>query len=189
MKFLKSISVFSCLLFFSGYVFSPYKMNANKYKLSTSVTINTAPCKVFEYLGNSNNASDWSSFVNRIVPLEGADGTLGSIRRCYKTADTDSWKWDEQTLLLDQCKKRKLSIYNLVNFPMQAPGLYTEQIYQSLKGEKCKLTFTLFFDKNESWFDFMRMKFTAFYIEYIFEKNLQNIKNIIENSTNEYTAK
>jgi len=57
------ISAVSIFMIVSGMiVFSPYgQKNDHKYKLiKESVIINASVEKVFQYLGNSNNASDWS---------------------------------------------------------------------------------------------------------------------------------
>ncbi len=69
--------------------FSPYGYNKSfSYKVITqSIDINATPAKVFSFLGNSNNASKWSSFVDHITVLNidsFADGNTGSRRRCFR---------------------------------------------------------------------------------------------------------
>ncbi len=177
MKWFKySMTAIAGLLFLTVF-FSPFKKQGQSYRMiKTSTIINASPCEVFNYLGNSDNAKRWSSFVSHIKPLRGKDGTIGSFRRCFKDAAEKNEQWDEEIVTVDQCKKRRLTIFNLQNFPVTANGLVTEQIYEWTEEGKCKLSFTLFFDKehNTYWQQF-KMAVFGHYIKNIFDKNLENI--------------
>ena len=166
--------------------FSPFEMRDryNQQAIHVSTTIDASPCEVFDYLGNSDNAQDWSSFVSHIVPLEGQDGSMGSFRRCFKDAKEENEQWDEEVVLVEPCKKRRLTIFNLQNFPIEASGLITEQIYELTKEGKCKLSFTLFFKKehNTFWQQF-KMHVFGYYIKSIFDKNLENINRFTSKSS------
>ena len=87
--------------------------------LKSSITINVTADSVFQYLGNSKNAIEWSSFVDHISPLNGkdfTDGAVGSLRRCFVQEDELGMRWDEEILEIEQSKRRKLSVYNLKEF-------------------------------------------------------------------------
>ncbi len=181
------ISAVSIFMIVSGMiVFSPYgQKNDHKYKLiKESVIINASVEKVFQYLGNSNNASDWSVFVDHISTINSEkinDGKLGSIRRCFVHEDESGETWDEETLIVEQNKRRRLNCYNFRNFSLKANNLLTEQIYQPLESGKCKLTFTLFFNPEKaSYIDIFKMYYAAFTIADAFQQNLRNIKKINE---------
>lgn len=168
--------------------FSPYKKyENNKYRsVDFSIDINVPVDSVFTYLGNSNNAIDWSSYVDHITPLnsnEVQDGTVGSKRRCFKEANEKGIIWDEEIVEVIPNKKRRLTIYDLQGFPLQANGLQTEQIYSSLSENKMRLTFSVFFgDHNPSFMESLKMYYAAYVIHDIFKGNLINVKRIMENS-------
>ncbi len=175
---LKCILLIGVILFIS----SPYKFDSIKKKqiLSTSIIINSPVEKVFNYLGNSKNAAKWSTYVDHITSLNSdfvADGIVGGKRRCFKQANEKGIQWDEEILEIQLNKRRTLSIYNPKNFPLFADGLITEQEYQKINNNKMKLTFTLFFKKEVSWFSNFKLKMSALYIKITFDNNLENIKN------------
>lgn len=167
-------------------VFSPFgNKEGFKYKiLIHTVDINAPVDSVFNFLGNSGNASRWSSYVDHIVPLNGdeiSDGKVGSIRRCYKEASERGQTWDERIILVEKNKRRQLIIYNMQEFDMKADGLATEQLYEVISPLKTRLSFTLFYkDEDPSIMDLLKTYFAAFSVKKIFEKNLSNVKRIIE---------
>lgn len=88
-----------------------------------SVEINAPAEKVYNYLGNSAHAGEWSVFVDHITPLNTdsvADGSAGSRRRCFTTAAETGATWDETITQNIPNKKREIIIYNMINFPMVA---------------------------------------------------------------------
>lgn len=168
-------------------IFSPYKTHGtNQYSsVDVTVVIDVPTDSVYNYLGNSDNAIDWSSFVDHISVLNPEvtrDGTVGSIRRCFKNKNEKGIIWDEEVLEDIPNLKRRLSIYNLQGFPLQAEGLQTEQIYKSLGENKMELTFSVFFrDHEPSLMELLKMNYAAYVIRNIFEANLENIKELTEN--------
>jgi uncharacterized protein YndB with AHSA1/START domain len=173
-------------LFIAMLVFSPYQRYNNfSYRLvKTSIDINAPVSVVFYYLGNSKNASQWSTYVNHIHTLNEdsvRDGMPGSRRRCFVDADEKGAQWDETITEVVPLKKRQLTIYNLKGFPIEAEHLATEQIYETLGNNKCRLTFTVFFKDAEPTFaEYVKMKFAAYIIKSVFLKNLINIKHFTE---------
>lgn len=166
-------------------LFSPYKLDhENQGKIVVSVEINAPVQKVYSYLGNSDNAKNWSSYVDHINSLnsnEYPDGSVGAKRRCFKQKNEKGIYWDEEILENTPNQKRLLSCYNLNGFPLVADGLRTEQLYQKNGINRCKLSFTLFIDPGKSsFFSEFKMTFGAYVVAAIFRKNLQNIKQILE---------
>lgn len=167
-------------------LFSPFKkQDGRTYPLlKCSIDIHVPVDSVFHYLGNSDNASNWSSFVDHIAPVnpeEFKDGTTGSVRRCFVQEDELGMRWDEEIIEIDSLKKRKLSIFNLKDFPMEASGLASEQIYTKVNDSIVNLSFTLFFDtESPNFYTLMKMKIGSYRVKYIFDKNLERIKRICE---------
>jgi uncharacterized protein YndB with AHSA1/START domain len=167
-------------------LFSPYgKHEGFDYKLiKHTVEIDAPVEKVFNFLGNSENAKRWSVFVNHITPLNTdtfADGTPGARRRCYQQADEQGIQWDELITIVEKNKRRQLTCYDLKDFPMTAENLATEQIYEELPGKGCRLSFTLFFYQDRStWWDELKTYLAAYKVKSIYEENMANIKRIVE---------
>ena len=167
-------------------IFSPYGSNAEwGYRcVSTSVAINASAQHAYEVLGNSENARKWSTVVHHIPSLNGdqfADGKLGSKRRCFIREDETGKRWDEEIVIDEFAKKRRLTIYNFVDFPLTTDHLLTEQRYVETSANECRLTFTLFLDEEKaSWLGELKLYFAAYQVEGIFKKNLENIKHLAE---------
>jgi hypothetical protein len=180
MKIRKKILYFSTALLGLSLIivsFSPYQ----KGVIQKSIVINASVEQLFEYLGNSSNASEWSSFVSHIAPLNpliAADGTVGSVRRCYKNEDERGEKWDEEILIAEPNKRRQLSIFNLQNFPINSDNLRTEQIYERLDSQQCRITFRLFLTEKARISDHAKMYLASFRIANIFQRNIENIKEL-----------
>ncbi|MEO6638683.1 MAG: SRPBCC family protein [Ginsengibacter sp.] len=187
------LSVLLLLLFIIAIMvwLSPY---GGDKRFSHEVIIQTidihAPAeRAFLFLGNSNNASHWSSFINHITVLNVdsfADGNVGSRRRCFQNKNEKGMQWDELITKVEVNKERELIIYNLQHFAMMADNLATEQFYENIGSNNCRLTFTLFFKKdNPSIWDALKLYVAAYKIKPIFKRNLNNIKQIIEHRQNE----
>ncbi|MGL5891955.1 MAG: SRPBCC family protein [Bacteroidia bacterium] len=169
------------------WLFSSYKShNDLPYKaIASSVEINASPEVVFEYLGHSERAGEWSVFVHHITPFNTdsfADGVVGCRRRCFCNKDETGTIWDEVITEVEPGKRRQLTIYNMKGFAMTADGLYTEQRYTPLDGGKrCKLTLSLFYKNREPgiW-DLFKTHLSSWRAERIFGENLANIKRNIE---------
>lgn len=184
-KYLKSLFYISSFLFLflAGMIFlSPYGAKDNLKAVITEITIDAPVEKLFNYLGDSSNAKQWSSFVKDIKPLNQKlvlDGQKGSKRRCF--GKEQGVVWDEEILEVQPNQKRLLSVFNAKGFPMMATNLLTEQIYEVAPNGKTKLTLSLFFEEGKRDFvSELKMYFAAYFVEDIFLKNLEQIKNINE---------
>lgn len=161
------------LLSFAAYKFSPYNQ-----KILSSVDIEMPSEMAYDYLGDSDNAKDWSVFVAFIETINSAvipDGQVGSKRICYTKEDHTGFNWEEEILEVRENEYRKISCYNFENFSLNAPYLTTEQIYRSTD-QGCKVMFTLDFMHEPNFIDLLKMKFAAYRIKSIFDQNLTNIK-------------
>ena len=167
-------------------VFSPYKKHEGIEfsAIREEIVINAPVDTVFAYIGNSGNAASWSVFVDHITPINSdkfPDGKVGCVRRCYTQADEKGATWDEEILIVEKNKRRRLSIFNLQDFTFTADHLLTEQQYTVLDKEQTKLVFTLFFDQGKkSLWDEFKLKLAAWKAAGIFRQNLANIKRDIE---------
>lgn len=165
---------------------SPYgQYKGFSYSLVKHTVEINAPVKdVFNFLGNSKNASRWSVFVHHINTLNAdvvPDGIPGSRRRCFCRADEKGMQWDELITEVVPNRKRQLTIYNLKDFPVTAKNLATEQLYETVNESKCRLTFTVFFkDAEPSLMEKLKMYMAAYKIKSILKQNMANIKMIVE---------
>ena len=190
MKFFYKTLVLSLVLLFSISLvligLSPYKKGErypHRY-LNASVYIKAKKEIVFSALGDSENTRKWSVFVHHINTLNKVDfedGSVGSVRRCFQNEDERGLRWDEEIVLNEHNQKRRLTIFNMVDFGIESNYLRTEQFYETVK-EGCNLTFTLFYEpiSSISYLDEFKLYLTAYKVHRIFEKNLKNIKNLVE---------
>jgi uncharacterized protein YndB with AHSA1/START domain len=159
---------------------SPFQDGVIEHTVEVEAPLN----EVYDFLSNSNNAKRWSVFVDHINTLNAdsiTDGKVGSRRRCFCKADETGTQWDELISEVEPYQRRQLLIYNLKEFSMTADNLATNQFYETLPGDRCKLTFTVFFkgDQPGIW-DWFKTKLAAYKIQDIFERNMDNIKRIVE---------
>lgn len=164
--------------------FSPYKNQPNRgHAIINTIDIKANQEQLYNYLGNSENASDWSSYVSHIETLnepEFADGEKGSTRRCYQKDDKTN-TWDERIELAYPYSYRRLSIYNVKGFPIGSKALLTEQLYERIDSSSTKLSLTLYLDPDKSdWADHLKMFIASYRVGSIFEANLENIKKANE---------
>ena len=142
-----------------------------------------APCeRVHAYLGDSDNARDWSVYVDHITPLNAdrvPDGARGSVRRSFKLADESGMRWDEYFELVEPLRRR-LTVYNVRGAPAPSGELLTEQIYEPLDDEGCRVSFTLFLREDPSLADAVLMRIGAWDVARIFRANLGNVKRLLE---------
>ena len=184
----RKISIFTsiAICFLVAYfMFSPYQYSLdfqNRILIET-IKINAPTKQVYQYLGNSKNASEWSAFVSHIIPLNGEkfkDGTIGSIRRCFKNKNEEGETWDEEITINESNQRRRLTVYNLKNFPISCNGLLTEQLYKSISKNQCQLSFSLFLNEKAGILEHLKMYYASYQISKIFRKNLENIKRFNE---------
>jgi len=170
--------------------FAPFKYHEDLAvrAIRYDIEIDASKEFVFDYLGNSNNAKEWSVFVDHIVTLNGSmvpDGEINSLRRCFKNPDKKGIKWDEEILEVINNRKRKLSCFNLEGFFMETDNIRTEQLYHELEKDKTHLTFSVYFEGEKSILDIIKIRSGSWYIKYIFKKNMENIKRICESKFEE----
>lgn len=168
----------------------PYKKyEGYNYKLILcSIEINTPVDCVYNYLGNSSNAHYWSAVVDHITPLNPdsfSDGMPGSRRRCFTNENETGKIWDEYIVLTEHNKRRQLTIYNPKKFKLWVDNLATEQRYETISANKTRLYFSLFFLYHEPTFsERIKMRLSARKINRVFKKNLQRIKQKVEEKYN-----
>lgn len=177
--FLIAFAVIAALIFFS-----PYKSQPNRgYAIIKTIRIEAPQKELYNYLGNSDNAADWSSYVSHIETLneeEFTDGEKGSTRRCYQKDDKNN-TWDERIELAYPYSYRRLSIYNLQGFPIESEALLTEQLYEGIDSSTTRLSLTLYLDPEKSdWRDHLKLFIASYKVGSIFQANLKKIKKINE---------
>ena len=183
-----SIVFFSALvLFIAGMIFlSPYGYNTEYQRKAVFeiIKINATSADLYNYIGDSKNAEDWSTFVDHITvlnPDEYPDGTVGSVRRCFRNQDEKGLQWDEEILINEKDKRRRLSVFNMKGFSLSADHLLTEQLYDDLDNGSCNVALTLFFEENKSnWVDELKFYYAGYRVSNIFRANLENIKRLNE---------
>jgi uncharacterized protein YndB with AHSA1/START domain len=179
------IGLFLIYLLFTV-LLSPYGNHKGfNYKvIQSSILIKAPTSKVYSYLGDSENAQDWSVYVDHISPLNGDlidDGKQGSIRRCFVNKDEEGRRWDEEVLAIEPNKLRRLSCYGYHNFEISAGTLHTEQIFEQSEDGGCLLSLTLFLPPGESTLlRHLKMYWAANEVAEIFDENLKNIKKLNE---------
>ena len=172
------------LLIFLVIACSPYGYNKqiNKKIVIADIMMNASATETYNYLENSSNAKEWSTFVKDIIPLNEvsyADGEIGSIRRCY--GKDSSIVWDERIVLVSTNKLRELSISNAKGFPLYVEGLITQQIYSKLPDGQSKLSLTLYIkDEASSTLSNLKFYLGAYKVKRILAANLKNIKKHVE---------
>lgn len=175
------LSIFGLLLLFSPF---EYDKQTDNYVLSHEVIIDKSVQEVFDYVGQSKNASKWSVFVNHITPLNTdtyRDGTVGSQRRCFKNKNEKGVFWDETILNVIPLKERSLSIYNLNGFAVTTENLVTYQHYEIVGEQLTKLRFSLVKARREmGMLERTKIILAAYVVSSIFEKNLKGIKKQLE---------
>ncbi|GMR13888.1 MAG: hypothetical protein BMS9Abin29_2113 [Gemmatimonadota bacterium] len=182
-RHLKYAALAAVPLSFAGVLLSSPYRGAPTPLISESVEI-ARPClRVVDYLANSAHASEWSAFVSHITPLNAEivpDGAQGSIRRSFRNSDETGMRWDEYFLEVTPLRRR-LRVYNVVGAPLRATTLLlTEQIYEPVDANRCRLSFTLFFGEDPSLGDRLRLRLGAHLIAPIFRRNIGNIKQLVE---------
>ncbi|MES1172334.1 MAG: SRPBCC family protein [Bacteroidota bacterium] len=166
--------------------FSPYgrRVDPPSPRLEETVDV-AAPCgRVFTYLGDSSHARLWSVFINHITPLNpevAADGAVGSIRRSFRNADEQGMRWDEEFMIVEPDRRRRLRIFNMVE--ARAPrdnSLMSEQVYRPLPDGGCRLAFTLFLQNPPSLADQVAVRLIAHQVSRVFRRNIANVKRLVE---------
>jgi hypothetical protein len=164
--------------------FSPYKSHPNRgHAIIKTIEIEATQEELYNYLGHSDNAADWSSYVSHIETMneeEFADGEKGSTRRCYQK-DDETNTWDERIELAYPYSYRRLSIYNMQGFVIKSDALLTEQLYDEIDSATTRLSLTLYIDPDKgTWTDHLKLYIASYKVGSVFEANLKKIKTINE---------
>lgn len=151
---------------------------------SESVLINAPLSEVWTYASDSSQAKNWSVYFDHIstLPNEAHDGSVGSIRRCFRNADETGPRWDELTIAVQPESQRQLYVYNLVGFQMNFifydTRYFVIQLYEKIDDSHTRLTFKTVPEKR------LISKVAAIIgkktTDHIFTLNLENIKTAIE---------
>lgn len=153
------------------------------YESNVEVIIEAPMDKVWEYVGNSDNAREWSIFFDSIRIISGNDGQVGAVRRCYrKDFNEDFPYWDERTLEVRPNEYRKINTFNLTNFPWYVTSkaqYFVHQRFEQLDGDRVKLSFGYELIAPKNPFRVILLSLFASEGERIIRKNLENIKEAI----------
>ena len=184
MKLLKFVLFVMAMLIGGVYFLAPVSWNEAEaaWMVSSTKVINKPVCEVYDYMGISDRASDWSCFVKKIIPLNAnshADGTIGARRKCLVKDFRPGRSWEEEIIINNTCDRRRLSIEKLHGFPATAQLLYTDQIYRKIDAKNSKLELVVYLQPRTNW-DYLKFVFFSPYISGIFSKNLNGIKEQLE---------
>ena len=145
-----------------------------------SVVINAPLESVWAYVGNSENAKEWSVYFSHIKPIAGQDGQVGGIRRCFRRSDETKNRWDEKTLELKPMTYRKIHTYALHGFPDESFNSAEFHVHQRFEESADKKSVTLSFGsellKPHDPISFFRFLWHSGEVSRVISLNLQNIK-------------
>mgnify|MGYP005846136311 CR=1 FL=1 len=152
---------------------------------SRSVVIDAPVEAVWEYVGNSDNAAEWSVFFEKIQPLPGAkDGQTGALRRCFRATDhPEAIWWDEITLEIRENEYRRILAFNPHHFsdPQLNRGeYYVTQHFEEIQPGRTKLTFAQTQLRPRGIFKRLGFLQVGRDGSRIIQQNLENIKQAIE---------
>ncbi len=148
-----------------------------------SITIAAPVEEVWNYLGDSGNARQWSVFFHHISPLDSLDGKLGSKRRCFRMPDQTGLRWDETVIAVEPYRERRIHVHNLVGFALPRADrseFETRQLYQSTEAGTTTLIFTARLREPQDLLTRFLFLLTQHETRRIFRLNLANIKAAVE---------
>lgn len=157
--------------------------------ISHSVEIAAPVAAVWQYLSDSENAKEWSTFFSHIRASAQTDqgikdGDIGSLRRCFREKSESVLWWDETVLQINPLKERIIYTYHLKGFwPLwitRGSSFFVKQSYRDLGNGKSSLSFSTVADPQNG--PMSRLLFQLGKSEGldIFVKNLENIREHIE---------
>lgn len=159
--------------------------------ISRSVIINAPISEVWDYASDSNRAIDWSVYFDHISPLEGPkDGTIGSMRRCFRNADETGERWDEVTIASTPLESRYIVTFNFINYPLNFIGqgkyAFVRQLYRAIDKDHTEMTFQTQLAPGSGIAWGLIFKYSSRDTGHIFQLNLENIKAAIEGNPRPY---
>ncbi len=152
-------------------------------EIRESVTIAAPVEEVWNYLGDSGNAREWSVFFHHISPLDTLDGKLGAQRRCFRMPDESGIRWDETVIALEPYRERRIHVYNLAGFRLPRANrseFETRQLYERAADGTTILTFTASLREPQDLVTRVLYLLTQHETRRIFRLNLANIKAAVE---------
>jgi len=154
--------------------------------LSESIVIEAPVESVWSYVSVSENAAEWSVYFHHISPLPGpvADGEVGSIRRCFRSASErdDIW-WDELVLEVQPQRYRRILSYNAHGLHpafLNTGEFYVHQTYQELDSARTRLTFSAEQLRPAGLLNRARFHSAGREGRKMFRLNLENIRTAVE---------
>ncbi len=158
--------------------------------ISASVDIDRPVSEVWAYVSDTTKANQWSIYFHHIsnIPNEFADGSVGSIRRCYRNENEAGVFWDEKVLFVKSEKTRIIYSYNFNGYYAETKtySAYVLQHYEVISKNKTRLTFKTQASAEMTTWDRIMFYFSKKQVSEIFEKNLKNIKNHIEEKPSQF---
>ncbi len=158
--------------------------------ISASVEIDRPVSEVWTYVSDTKNAIQWSIYFHHIsnLPNEFPDGAVGAIRRCYRNENEAGVFWDEKVLFIKSEKTRIIYSYNFNGYYAESKtySAYVLQDYTYMGENKTRLTFKTQASAEMTAWDRIMFYFSKKQVAEIFEKNLKNIKNHIEQKPSEF---
>lgn len=153
--------------------------------ISSSIVINAPVTDVWKYASDSNNAKDWSVFFDHISPLPGiTDGTVGSLRRCFRNANEEGKRWDEVVIEIVPEQRRIITTYNLKGFDLNllrnGDHVFVRQLYRAIDRNTTELTFQTQYSSQTRLRTRFSFGVSKKRTKKIFIENLENIKAMIE---------
>jgi hypothetical protein len=140
--------------------------------------------QVWDYVGNSNNAAEWSVYFHHITNISGEDGKPGALRRCFRRQDEQGNKWDEKTLEIVPKTYRKIHTHSLYGFPDEAFNSAEFHVHQrfveSPDGKSVRLSFGSELIKPTDIISAVRFIWYAREAKRVIHMNLENIKEAVE---------
>jgi len=156
--------------------------------VAETVVIDAPSEDAWAYIGDSGNARQWSVFFSHITPLAGTppDGTVGSVRRCFRRPDESGITWDEELTEVVPLERRTIRVFNLRGFRVpgaKATQFITAQTYVRLGPRRTRVTFSCWLDRPNDALHRVIFWKSHWETAHIFRVNLANIKAAVEHRT------
>jgi uncharacterized membrane protein len=153
-----------------------------------TVTVDAPMDQVWQYVGDSTKARDWSVYFHHISPLPGiADGKIGAVRRCYRREDETGMTWDEKVVDVKKHQYRKIHTYNVqglsIDYFHQTEYNVTQK-FKAINDQQTNVTFAFTVRKPNNFLAWMGNRVLRWSAWRVFKVNLENIKHHIEQGEN-----
>ncbi len=165
--------------------FSPYQVeNGTTQKaIKNEVIINCPVETAFDYMSSDDNMKNKLEYLDHTKTIKSAskDNSYGKITRFFCNSDEKGQCYDGMVIGSVQNKKRKIKLYNFVEFPLSFDEITNEQNFKKLTNSSCKLTFKLLYQhKNIGVWNEIKAQLSSYRVKNIISKELKNIKFELE---------